>query len=235
MIQTEQTPNPDTVNIIEAYLYGEDENGKNTTEVVIINLEVPESFESGEFTDFDNLTQSQVTSWVEGVLGAEGITIVRENILSRNHTELMMKHIGIDIEIGNEYCKVKNNNNILESMKYNVPGDPSTASFFAVAALLLKKSIILKNILGNPTRIGFYSILKEIGINVEWLNKDIVYGEIIGDLRIQGKANQGIDINKEQIPAIIDELPILSIVATQAEGMMIVSGAEELRYKESAQ
>ena len=77
------TPNPDTVNIIEAYLYGEDENGKNTTEVVIINLEVPESFESGEFTDFDNLTQSQVTSWVEGVLGPEGITGVKEKLAKK--------------------------------------------------------------------------------------------------------------------------------------------------------
>ena len=77
------TPNPDTVNIIEAFLYGEDENGKNTTEVVIINLEVPESFGLGEFTDFDNLTQSQVTSWVEGVLGPEGITGVKEKVAKK--------------------------------------------------------------------------------------------------------------------------------------------------------
>ena len=77
------SPNPDTVNIIEAYLYGEDENGKNTTEVVIINLEVPESYSSGSFTDFDDLTQPQITTWVEGVLGTEGITGVKEKVAKK--------------------------------------------------------------------------------------------------------------------------------------------------------
>ena len=72
------SPNPDTVNEIDAYLYGEDENGMNTTEVVTVNLEVPESYSSGSFTDFDNLTQSQVTTWVESVLGVEAIGGVKE-------------------------------------------------------------------------------------------------------------------------------------------------------------
>ena len=70
-------PNPDTVNEIEAYLYGEDENGKNTTELVFVSLEVPESYSSGSFTDYDNLTQSQITTWVESVLGTEGIDGVK--------------------------------------------------------------------------------------------------------------------------------------------------------------
>ena len=77
------TPNPETVKTIEAYLYGEDENGMNTTEIVIVDLEVPESYSSGEFTDFDNLTQSKVTTWVEGVLGTEGIDIVKEKLAKK--------------------------------------------------------------------------------------------------------------------------------------------------------
>ena len=77
------SPNPDTVNIIEAYLYGEDENGMNTTEVVIVSLEVPESYSSGTFIDFDNLTQSQVTTWVESVLGTDGITKLKELVAKK--------------------------------------------------------------------------------------------------------------------------------------------------------
>jgi len=77
------SPNPDTVNTIDAYLYGEDENGMNTTEIVIVDLEVPESYSSGEFTDFDNLTQSQVTTWVEGVLRTEGINLVKEKLAKK--------------------------------------------------------------------------------------------------------------------------------------------------------
>ena len=77
------SPYPDTVNIIEAYLYGEDENGMNTTEVVIVDLKAPESYSSGTFIDFDNLSQSQVTTWVESVLGAEGITGVKEKLAKK--------------------------------------------------------------------------------------------------------------------------------------------------------
>ncbi len=77
------SPNPETVNTIEAYLYGEDENGMNTTEIVIVDLTVPESYSSGEFTDFDNLTQSQVTTWIEGVLGTEGIDVVKEKLAKK--------------------------------------------------------------------------------------------------------------------------------------------------------
>jgi len=82
-LKRKSTPNPETVKTIEAYLYGEDENGMNTTEVVIVSLEVPESYSSGEFTDFDNLTQSQVTTWVEGVLGTGGIDVVKEKLAKK--------------------------------------------------------------------------------------------------------------------------------------------------------
>ena len=82
-LKRKSTPNPETVKTIEAYLYGEDENGMNTTEVIIVDLEVPESYSSELFTDFDNLTQSQITTWVESVLGAEGITGVKEKLAKK--------------------------------------------------------------------------------------------------------------------------------------------------------
>ena len=77
------TPNPDTVNQIDAYLYGKDDNGMSTTEVVIVDLKPPESYSSGTFIDFDNLTQSQVTTWVESVLGTDGITKLKELVAKK--------------------------------------------------------------------------------------------------------------------------------------------------------
>lgn len=167
-------------------------------------------------------------------LGADGTTIVREKVKSRDHTELMLKALGANINIENENCSVTKLENPIEPFELTVPGDPSTAAFFAAASALIPgKEIILENILANPTRTGFYDILEKMGAGMECLSREEKSGELVGKLKITQKPLQAINIGKNKIPTVIDELPILAILATQAEGITTVTGAEELRVKET--
>jgi len=114
-----------------------------------------------------------------------------------------------------------------------IPGDPSTAAFFAAAAALVPESeITLNNVLLNPTRTGFFSILEKMGAGVEYLKQWNKAGERIGNLRIFHQPLKAISIAKQDVPRLIDEIPIIAILATQAEGLTEVQGAEELRVKE---
>jgi len=122
----------------------------------------------------------------------------------------------------------------LENFQLTVPGDPSSAAFITAAAILVPESeLTLKNLLLNPTRLGFYQVLKSMGANIEFDYSRIQLGEPYGDLIVRHHSLQGITIKPETIPGLIDELPILSVIATQAEGTTHVQGAGELRVKES--
>ena len=165
-------------------------------------------------------------------LGAIGITKITEEYISRDHTERLMKTIGIDILMENNSTSVNKLDKKLNPFEIIIPGDPSTASFFAAAALLLKKEIILENILLNPTRIGFFKLIKNMGAEIEYLNERISFGEEIGDIKIKPSMLNAVEIDKSMIPSIIDEMPIISILAANAIGTTRVSGAKELRYKE---
>ena len=115
-----------------------------------------------------------------------------------------------------------------------IPGDPSSAAFFGAAAAMIPNSdITIKNILANPTRISFFSVLEKMGAGFELKNMSKECGEWVGDIHIFSQPLNGIDITKEMVPAIIDELPIIAILASQADSPTNVSGAEELRVKES--
>lgn len=166
-------------------------------------------------------------------LGAEGETTVTEPMPTRNHTELMLSELGADIQTKDNSITVLPLQKPLNSFKMTIPGDPSTAAFFAVAAALIPNSdLILKNVSANPTRIGFYAVLEQMGGNIECLSQWENNGERAGDLRIRSSQLHGISINNNNIPGIIDEIPILAVMATQAEGTTEIRGASELRVKE---
>ncbi|MEC9307562.1 MAG: 3-phosphoshikimate 1-carboxyvinyltransferase [Candidatus Neomarinimicrobiota bacterium] len=166
-------------------------------------------------------------------LGASGVTTVIEPVLSRDHTETMLQGLGADFSFNGLTATVSPLISPLESFKLSVPGDSSTGAFFAAAAAMIPgSSIIIDRILWNPTRIGFYSTLYQMGAGVDCMGQWDEAGERIGKLNVFYQSLKGVHITKEDIPGLIDELPIIAILATQAEGKTEVSGAGELRVKE---
>ena len=166
-------------------------------------------------------------------LGASGKTSVKEPILSRDHTEKMINGLGVDISINGLTATVSNLSTPFSSFQFSIPGDPSTAAFFAASAALVPNSeIVLNRVLANPTRIGFFAALEKMGVGMEFLDQWDEAGEQIGNLKIFHQALNNTPITIDNIPGLIDEIPIIAILATQAEGKMEIRGAEELRIKE---
>jgi 3-phosphoshikimate 1-carboxyvinyltransferase len=168
-------------------------------------------------------------------LNADDKSIYIEPFLSRDHTERMLKGMGADIFSTIEDKKVKVEINPLEKrlspLNIEVPNDPSSAFFFAVAAAINNSKAIIKNVTLNPTRIEAYEVLKKMGAKVEYILKENKY-EPIGDIIVEGNELNGIEINSN-IPWLIDELPALSIAMAVANGKSVVKNAKELRVKES--
>ena len=180
--------------------------------------------------DFFNKTGSaQVKSAVLFAgLAAEGETVVREQVLSRDHTERLLQVI--------RHCEplieAWQSSNSSARLEFCVPGDISSAAYFIVLSLLTGKSLRIENILLNPTRTGFLKVLKRMGADIEEQVKENEW-EPIGDLIVKGGNLSATDITAEEIPSVIDELPILAVAMAFAEGKSRVSGASELRVKES--
>lgn len=189
-------------------------------------------------TYFNEKMSAQVKSAILlAGLYAKGTTQIIEPIVSRDHTEKMLNWMGANIktEINLESYTVKiSQTDKLKPIHINVPADPSSAAFFAAASAIVPKSeIILKDVLVNPTRDGFFRKLKEMGVDIEYTNKRDEAGEIVADVIVKYKELKGVNVKKEEVPSMIDELPLLAIIATQAEGETIITGAQELRVKES--
>ena len=166
-------------------------------------------------------------------LGAYGETRVKEKIKSRDHTELMLKDLGAEI-IAEDVITVQPLKKPLDVFEITVPGDPSSAAFFAAAAAMIPNSdLTIKNVLANTTRIGFFTILEKMGAGVEWKNMSKEGGELVGDVNIISQPLNGLDIMEDLIPTVIDEIPIIAVLATQADSPTVVRGAAELRVKES--
>jgi len=173
-------------------------------------------------------------------LQAEGITIISENRKSRDHTERMLKFFGAKITIKEDKnlytVKVEGNQELTvhSDIEISIPADPSSAAFFTAGAVLLKDSkILLKEVLVNPTRDGFFRKLKEMGAKINYLNIRNLSNEPVADIEVEFSQLKGVKISPQEIPSLIDEIPILAIVATQAEGITEIRGAKELRVKES--
>lgn len=165
-------------------------------------------------------------------LTAKGITSVTEPYVSRNHTEIMLDYLGANIRI--EGTKVSIEKSKLTPKPLHIAGDISSAAFFMAAALIVPDSdIIIKNVGLNPTRTGILDVFKAMGGNIEILDERTICGEIVGDLRVKTSDLKGTTIEGGMIPRLIDELPVIAVAATQAEGKTVVKDAEDLRVKES--
>jgi len=166
-------------------------------------------------------------------LYAEGETVVREPGLSRDHTERMLRSFGYPIQFGDLTAKLTGGGR-LTATELQVPADISSAAFFMVAASIAPGSdLLLKDVGLNPTRDGVIQILRLMGADIEVLNARAYGAEPVADLRVQYAPLQGIPIPEPLVPLAIDEFPALFIAAACATGETILTGAEELRVKES--
>ena len=171
-------------------------------------------------------------------LNTNGTVKIKEFKSTRDHTENMLKSMGYNIKVKensmHRFIEMRNDKE-LKTINYNVPGDPSSAAFFISAACLRPGSkLIVKNMLFNKTRVGFIKTLKNMGGNIKIVNKKKVHNEIIADLRIeQRKYLNSTVLDSNDVPLQIDEIPILSIAASFANGLTIFKGLKELTVKES--
>ena len=192
----------------------------------------PSNLKGGNF-DL-NLGSAQVkSSLIFAALSAEGETKLNETKKSRNHTEIMLGNCTSNLTIKGDEIIIQPDPQIkLES--FDIPGDPSAAAFFIVAGLINKNSELkIDNICLNPTRTLFIDILIKMGGNIQVINKRESGGEQIADLLISSSDLKAIKIQEESIPFVIDEIPILSLACSLAEGTSEIQDAEELRFKES--
>jgi len=166
-------------------------------------------------------------------LYAAGETVIKETLSTRNHTERMLEIMQADIKISPPEIKIKGGTE-LRSTDIFIPGDISSAAYFVAAASILRDSqIIIKQVGVNPTRTGIIEILKKMRAKIDILNYQIKSNEPQADLKIEYSKLKGIEIKKKNVPFLIDELPLIAVVATQAQGKTVVSGARELRVKET--
>lgn len=171
-------------------------------------------------------------------LGADGTTRIHEPALCRDHTERMLTAFGArltaqpDDAVG-RYIEIEGGQT-LKSCDVSVPGDPSSAAFPVAAALITPNSdVLVKNALINPLRIGFYETLREMGADISFENERMESGEPVADIRARHSVLNGVEVPPERAPSMIDEYPILAVVAAHAHGETRMTGIEELRVKES--
>lgn len=170
-------------------------------------------------------------------LNTPGITRVIEPVPTRDHTERMLQGSGAELtveETGGERIIEIRGQAELRPQDITVPGDPSSAAFFAVAALLVPGSdLVIENVGLNPTRAALFTVLRQMGGAIEEMDRRDVGGEPVADLRVRHSRLTGIDVDPALAPAMIDEFPVLFVAAALAEGRTVTTGLDELRVKES--
>lgn len=166
-------------------------------------------------------------------LFADGETSTTEPAPTRDHTERMLRGFGYDVQVSGSTARLRGGGT-LSACDVDVPGDISSSAFFLVGASIAPGSDLLLEHVGiNPTRIGVVNILRLMGADIELSNQREVGGEPVADIRVRSAALRGIKIPADQVPLAIDEFPSLFIAAACAQGETILTGAEELRVKES--
>jgi 3-phosphoshikimate 1-carboxyvinyltransferase len=166
-------------------------------------------------------------------LYAEGQTSVTEPAPTRDHTERMLKGFGYDVQVNGSTVTIQSGGE-LTATSIDVPADISSTAFYMVGASIASGSdITLQHVGINPTRIGVINILRAMGGNIEVMNEREVGGEPVADIRVRSAQLKGIHIPEDQVPLAIDEFPAIFIAAACAEGETVLTGAEELRVKES--
>ncbi|GAA3794880.1 3-phosphoshikimate 1-carboxyvinyltransferase [Qipengyuania pelagi] len=170
-------------------------------------------------------------------LNTPGTTRVIEPVPTRDHTERMLRGFGVDVAVseqdGERLISITGPAD-LEPCDVVVPGDPSSAAFFAVAASVVPGSdLVIENVGLNPTRDGIYKVLEQMGANIEELDSREVGGEPVADLRVRHARLSGVEVDPALAPSMIDEFPVLFVAAALADGTTVTSRLEELRVKES--
>ena len=172
-------------------------------------------------------------------LYAKGITKVIEPVKTRDHTEKMLKLFKADLRMGSRIISIKGNSQLKTPNFIKLPGDISAASFFIVAASLIKNSnLVIRSVGLNPTRCGLIKVLKRMGAKIKRIDNTRKKPsgksqEPVGDLRINSSQLKGTVVKKQEIPSLIDELPILMVAAALAKGKTRIESVQELRFKET--
>ena len=171
-------------------------------------------------------------------LNTPGTTTVIEPVPTRDHSERMLRGFGaeLSVEVGSDGTRVirLRGEADLKPQTIDVPGDPSSAAFFAVAALLVPGSdLVIENVGLNPTRAALFDVLRQMGGNIEELDPRDVGGEPVADLRVRHSPLTGIAVDPAVVPSMVDEFPVLFVAAALARGRTVTTGLEELRVKES--
>ena len=171
-------------------------------------------------------------------LRAEGVTRIHEPILCRDHTERMLAAFGAKLKTESDgadgrFIEIQSGGQ-LTACDVTAPGDPSSAAFLIAAAVITPGSeIVVENVLVNPLRAGFYETLREMGADITFENQRAQSGEPVADIRARYSILSGVEVAATRAPSMIDEYPILSVVASFANGETMMHGLDELRVKES--
>ncbi|GGC99512.1 3-phosphoshikimate 1-carboxyvinyltransferase [Pontibacillus salipaludis] len=166
-------------------------------------------------------------------LFANGTTTVMEPVKTRDHTERMLEAFGVKVKREGDLIHISGGQT-LTGVDIEVPGDISSAAFFMCAAALKENSeITLKDVGLNPTRTGIVDVLNNMGVSMTINTTRHIGDEPVGDITVKGGPMHGTTLSGDLIPRLIDELPIIALVASRAEGKTIIKDAEELRYKET--
>ena len=170
-------------------------------------------------------------------LNTPGTTTVVEPVPTRDHTERMLRGFGVEVrveEVDGERHIALTGPADLRPCDIRVPGDPSSAAFFAVAATIVPGSeLVIENVGLNPTRDGIFRVLVQMGADIKRLDPREIGGEPVADLRVRHAALSGIAVDPAIVPSMVDEFPVLFVAAALARGTTVTSGLEELRVKES--
>ncbi|MAU95573.1 MAG: 3-phosphoshikimate 1-carboxyvinyltransferase [Fulvimarina sp.] len=172
-------------------------------------------------------------------LNAPGVTTVIEPVATRDHTEKMLQGFGASLEVtidaeGARHIALEGQGPLRAVEELTVPGDPSSAAFPLVAALIVPGSdVVIENVLMNPTRTGLIETLLEMGASIDIANRRQEGGEDVADLHVRHSRLTGVTVPPERAPSMIDEYPVLAIAAAFAEGTTVMQGLDELRVKES--
>lgn len=205
-------------------------------EITSDNFHAPLNIKGKKLHSIDyisKLASAQVKSCILlAGLNCDGKTSFTEPYVSRNHTERMLNFMEADISIAGTTVTIQKSK--LHPQKIEICGDISSAAYFIVAGLIVPNSeLILTNVGLNPTRTGIIEVVKQMGGNIEILDLRNVSGEEVGDIKITYSELKACTIKGEIIPKLIDELPVIAVLATQAKGTTIIKDAQDLRNKES--
>ena len=166
-------------------------------------------------------------------LSSDGPVVIHEPSKSRDHTEIMLAALGVNIAVQANTITVGAGRQVIPPFNLEIPGDPSSAAFLAaLVALQPGHKVTFRDMLLNPTRMGFFKVLQRMGVEVSWQTKKHALGEEVGTITVKGGALQGVYLSGDEIPTLIDEIPVIAVLASQAKGETVILDAGELRLKE---